>query len=429
MRSDHVEYTLWSSDFHISGPADVKDVSRLLPPTYGLKVIDESLSGACHLTHSCATDLKILSRANGIDLTACPNHLKRQFWLHYRSDADFDRIDAFIFTYAVGLSELFMAFSRPLIIIAPTRYEVGRTTAYAWQNLNENLHAIAKNPRNTVVANNLYDAEYIKHFTGLKDVKVLPNLCGYTNSKYMPSRHHVLIGPGRLSPGGEAIQNELLRFVADSATSDIELIHIRKLYTKFEYADLAAHPAIVLIPYQVSIMSIMEYYRMGIPLFAPSLKLLVRWQLDHLVMNELSWNCVHKKCEQPSAISPHRQSPHGNTDPNRILNETDLEHWLLFADFYQWPAITYFDDWSDLLNKLRHTDYGAIHREMMLFNEQQTNQIVNMWQEIIFRAFSGFPPRKVKAQTAANLNSRISWEQAILSAYPGISASTVHKEC
>eukprot|EP00952_Eustigmatos_sp_NYUAD-ZCMA_P006428 27714-Eustigmatos_ZCMA.PRE.1 len=48
-------YTFWSSDFHISPIADLKD---LLEPM-GMHIIDKSLSGHCHLKKTCAKDLKV----------------------------------------------------------------------------------------------------------------------------------------------------------------------------------------------------------------------------------------------------------------------------------------------------------------------------------------------------------------------------------
>ena len=47
-------YTFWSSDFHISPIADLKD---LFGPM-GMHIIDESLSGHCHLKKTCSRDLK-----------------------------------------------------------------------------------------------------------------------------------------------------------------------------------------------------------------------------------------------------------------------------------------------------------------------------------------------------------------------------------
>ena len=87
-----------------------------------------------------------------------------------------------------------MPFNRSLIAIASTRYEIGRHSAARWRAWNENLRKIASSPRNVVAANNKYDAEYIKYFTGIKNVPVLQNFCGYTKVSYRPTRRDMLVG-------------------------------------------------------------------------------------------------------------------------------------------------------------------------------------------------------------------------------------------
>ena len=64
------------------------------------------------------------------------------------------------------------------------RYEIGRTETDRWRAWNENLIRIAENSANIVAANNRYDAEYIKYFTGLEDVPVIPSLCDYVKADY-----------------------------------------------------------------------------------------------------------------------------------------------------------------------------------------------------------------------------------------------------
>lgn len=49
--------TIWSSDFHISPVADIKNV---LHP-FGASLIDKSLSGHCHLSNTCERDLKVIA--------------------------------------------------------------------------------------------------------------------------------------------------------------------------------------------------------------------------------------------------------------------------------------------------------------------------------------------------------------------------------
>jgi hypothetical protein len=115
-----------------------------------------------------------------------------------------------------------------------------------------------------------------------------------------------------------------------SGSSGMQMARIRDLYPHFEYTDLVKHPAIVLIPYQVSIMSIFEYYRMGIPIFVPSTELLARWQLKYRVMDERTWNGVFKKFKKESDISKH-PSIHNPHDPN---NEFDLVfHYVCISTY------------------------------------------------------------------------------------------------
>lgn len=42
----------------------------------------------------------------------------------------------------------------------------------------------------------------LRYFTGLRDVPVLPNYCGYTGVTYAPERPEILVGPGREVHGG-----------------------------------------------------------------------------------------------------------------------------------------------------------------------------------------------------------------------------------
>ena len=69
-----------------------------------------------------------------------------------------------------------------------------------------------------------------------------------------------------------------------SSSPSLAFAHIRDLYPHFQYSDLAAHPAIVVLPYQVSFMSLFEFYRMEIPLFVPSLDLLTDWHMTYKVL-------------------------------------------------------------------------------------------------------------------------------------------------
>lgn len=459
-------FTFWSSDFHIAPIADVKDLFQSWARAKDYHIIDESGSGHCELKNTCATNLRVINRNNGLGLGPCPNELKQEFHREYAQDERMDYVDAFFCHHATGLCEMFMSFGRPLLAVVSTRYEIGRTDAWAWKRLNANLVAIASNERNTIAANNRYDAEYVKHFTGLKDVPVIPNFCNYITDRWNPTRPEILVGPGRISvPGKYMIRDELKVAAAVAAgkllgggggkkfsinkkragiskaqrrtaksphiTWPLEFVSIREKYGRFEYSDLASHPAIVLIPYQVSIMSLFEYYRMGIPLFAPSVKLLARWQIEKSVMHELTWSCVRKECEKASSIRGHVDSPHGDRDPNDMSSIENIEYWIKYADFYELPEITLYDSWEDLFEKIMSADLQTIHKRMMAYNDEQKDKIRSEWKRILNRAFDGRTPRwqsRKGAKTSGDRRSpnqmQVSWEEAVLRTYPSVARHT-----
>jgi hypothetical protein len=86
----------------------------------------------------------VLNAENGI----CPNlETRKKFYEAYKNDSEMNQVDAFICFHPVAMCELFMPFNRSLIVIASTRYELGRHSKERWTNLNKNLQIIASNPR------------------------------------------------------------------------------------------------------------------------------------------------------------------------------------------------------------------------------------------------------------------------------------------
>ena len=319
-----------------------------------------------------------------------------------------------------------MSFNLPMIIIVPIRREVGRLSVDSWTRLNTNLRNIAADDRNILAANNMYDLQYLQHFTGIQNVRYIPNFCGYTKHTYKPSRSHVLVGPSRHSPGGQMlVSDEKIGLLSAlerqrSAFPDLEFATIRDLYPHYEFSDIAAHPAVVIIPYANSVMAVIEYYRMGIPLFAPSLDLLVRWQVDHLIMNEISWSCIYGACESASSIEPHSKSPHDSRyDPNNLTDVISMRYWLNYSDFYQWPGVTYFDSWTDLFMKISSTNLNAVHDEMMKHNALTYKYILGEWENVFNRAFAKSKNRRAEHRNVA------SWKDAIKLRYPSIPDETL----
>ena len=128
------DLVLWSSDFHISPIADIKNIVA----HYGVRVIDKSLSDHCHLSNTCQTDLRVINKQNGINLGGCPNSLKSSFYDSYINDEEMKTVSAFLCTHAASLCEIFMPFDRPMIVIASTRwgnYNLRGSSLMLWNTL------------------------------------------------------------------------------------------------------------------------------------------------------------------------------------------------------------------------------------------------------------------------------------------------------
>jgi len=267
---------IWSNDYHI---APINDLKHLLKPL-GVRFIDKSLSGHCHVTDTCEgkKSLKIINRDNAMNLDTS---LISKFYEAYKNDTELQSVDAFVCFHPASMCELFMPFNKSLIVIASTRYELGRFGADRWRRWNSNLVQIAKTPTNVVGGNNRYDVEYIKYFTGIQP-QLLPSFCGYLSNTYTPSRPGFLLAPVHHEGFERIIMSEYQR-VCENISCTAKLTRLREIYPHYKYSDLTAHAGVVYVPYQVSVMSMFEQYRMNIPLFFPSLELLTTWQQQHMV--------------------------------------------------------------------------------------------------------------------------------------------------
>jgi len=112
--------------------------------SFDVGFIDKSLSSFCELTNTCARNLKVLNQENGMG----PNEEEmKQFYEVYKNDSEINQANVFICFHPAGMCELYIPFNRTIIIIASTRYELGRHDKQRWIIWNKNLKIISENPR------------------------------------------------------------------------------------------------------------------------------------------------------------------------------------------------------------------------------------------------------------------------------------------
>ena len=429
---------MWSVDLHVSPTA-------CNAPIYldaGGILHAEIDAANCIYGGTCKTErLAVFAndRERGFSLQsrgASPAKLRRAFFEAYKDSDEFERVDMFVCSYPAANCELFFPFNKSILIYVTTRLEFGRhdngidwratgwqgkttkegfekdTAARRWRNWIADLQHIARNPRHAIVANNRYDAEYIKWMSGIENITIIPSWCGDADDNpcmlhnedhstsvspvWAPIRSEVLIvhnniGRSRFDRHVLGFEQhplvvEMRRAQQNASTKrrggetfdlfggSLKLELISTMYkTGYLKTHLAYHPAVVLIPSQVSTLGLLELYRLNIPLFAPSLDLLIKWQIRHNIL----WERIYGWPE-PTGTS---KAPSPNSDS--VLS---LKYWLSKCDWYHWPHVVLFSSWDDLMHKLTTTDLVKTSKAMMQHNADERSTLVNAWRPLLTRA-------------------------------------------
>lgn len=369
----------WSQDYHVTPIMDIKS----LLSSIGVKIFDNSLSYYCGKVGTCAKNLKVINSDNGMQLGP---EVINQFYQVYKDDPMMKSVTTFVCTLPVSMCEAFIPFNKSMLIISTIRYEQARSEPDKWNALNRLLFNVSKHRTSVLAANNLYDAKYIEYFTGLKPI-LLPNYCAYLTDSYNPTRKQFLVSPIHSTELYDIFFAEFDSIILKRQLN-LVMFPLREMYPQYLYSDLVSHRGIVHIPYQVSMISLTEQYRMNIPLFVPSLDLLTKWHIKYQVVRQRTWNGFMMRPSSKSGISGlFSKVP----DPNDDLDEDAIRFWLNFSDFYQWPHVITFSSMDDLVNKMVTVDLYEISRRMKQYNEKIRLSIKSTWSKVLLKLTEGIP--------------------------------------
>jgi hypothetical protein len=400
VKASEIQAKLLSIDFHISPIADLKYVIGMA--FSNVHVEDRSLSGACVRTKTCATDtnLAVLHQGDVDNSMYIKAAVRNEFFTAYSGDALrhagatlVSDSDAMVCSHPTGMCELIMPFGRPAILWATTRFEQGRERhVERFSGFVKNFRALASRPGSAVLANNMYDVHYVHYFTGIMP-RYVPSHSGFPGVKWTwtekSQKRTILVHGYRPHNDIYGGLNNFLKPLRESTnTHGFKFEPLREaLGNNYAYEDLASFPAILHFPYQVSIMSFFEQYRMGIPIIAPSLSLLTRWHMESLFVSERTWDTVLYNKPASKSVLPRHPEADEPFDPNDETSEEAVRWWLQWADYYVFPHVILFDSWADLTEKLNTVDFEKVSADMKEVNERTEADIRVAWTDV----FSALP--------------------------------------
>ena len=330
--------------------------------------------------------LSFSEAGRGASYSALSRIDRRHFFEVMQRHESLLRADTVLCMFPAAACELFMPFNKSLLVVAAHRFDYGRLSVPLRQRIVENLRAIAAVPGNLVAATSVYEAEYIRYYTGLR-VMVIPYLPLPFADDGSVASSPLAADPEKDPAAATAAKTVVARasFVlnrnihpdiagplqAEAALHDVSLERTERVFEanggRFDWGTLAStHLGVVLVPYCVQNAFTGELYRSNIPVFAPSLPLLVDWHIrygllsgDRRASQEICW-IWNSGCGETSP--PFEGEPpwmgHGalpfEGSPEEDMAREALWTWLGRIDIYQVFSenIIFFDSPRDLAEKM-----------------------------------------------------------------------------
>jgi hypothetical protein len=279
-----------------------------------------------------------------------------------------DRFDGFVTCYTPAFATLFLRLQKPLIALCATRYErpfTDKPTLWHW--LDDQLRKGVADGQLHVVANNLGDQAYLRHFTGIASTYI-PSLCSYTNAPYTPRDRHFAIASKSVM-----CTERITEDTHDLARPIGELLPDRPTWQERNSVRGWVH-----IPYNISQIAIFEQYWANVPIYIPDDRFLLHlWHQDPGgVLSQLSMYQV--------LGLPTDHLPVG--DPNRTHDPGVIRWWLDRSDYgphRELSEIVRISSFEHLSELLATQDDEALSERMRQSNIVRRDTVVASWERVI----------------------------------------------
>ena len=253
-----------------------------------------------------------------------------------------------------------------------------------------------------------YDRAYFKYFTGL-DTALFPLACpqmwDLTWQASKIDSDEILVFPGWHRGHHHDLYESYMRWFAKRA--DIKLTtperkygqltprtflswcyqfirHGRRppsmhAYQGYRYEAIIKNKAIVFFPYSTMSGTMYEWAQMGIPMFFPSKRLMLREQRNYNFLPERTSRGSTRSRGNFATLAYGRSSM---PDPNDDFDEDALDFWFGECEWLKWN-VTFFDSPEDLYVKLKAANFEQMHKDLSKTAAQMRQQQHAQWSRLL----------------------------------------------
>ena len=285
-------------------------------------------------------------------------------------------------------TECNLILNKSLVVAPAHRVNMHRCSAAASRRNFENVRRLAMSgqggrlaggPRHIIGPSTIYDVEYIRHYTGVRPI--------YLGSSFFD----VLAGAEWTGERPEILWNAHLE--PEDFPALIRAAKITKApwsgkpfqfvppshEGRYETRELTAYKAVVVFPYSVTNMKVVEQYAMALPMFVPDINFMqTAWMFNDRTASRKQY-CPKL---QDGMLKAHIGSPYEfgpNFDSSVGKEAADAKFWLGFAEIYQWPCVQQFSSWEGLVELLQTADFAEMSACMKQANKWRRFEQMSNW--------------------------------------------------
>lgn len=298
-----------------------------------IEITDWCMSGAAWIMKRHTDIPKIINHNTWKQITP---QMIAAFQAEY--DGFLRQFDMFIVAHPSVFAMVFEKYNKPILMINTTRYDMPFCYSSDIKNLElyrNCLRRLSTEGRLHIVSNNRADQYYLQKGCGLDSI-IIPSLGLYTNVQYKPTKPQFLLYHGSLP------DNPL----------------VAKRPQNHEWSEITSYKGLISIPYEVSLMSLFEYFTAGVPLFFPSREF---WKANNDLCSVLWY--WHDRL------------------PEDLAEFKDMKLWIDMSDLYstlQSPNTYYFDSYDHLFRLLESFEY----KDDRAFRQTHIDTVKREWRRV-----------------------------------------------
>ncbi|XP_047140265.1 uncharacterized protein LOC124815537 isoform X1 [Hydra vulgaris] len=359
-------------------------------------------------------------------------HLKltqELFWKAYKNDSELIEADIIVCGFDAWHCLIFAPFNKKIVLNSSYRFDGHIATSFnEMAQLQKELYdAVRYNPDVIMAGSIIYDVMYQQHYLGSHKIIPLPASCEYVQNqvkkdirdkkncfnkcKKANNKTLVMIFPKRLSNGGRIVADEIIR-EAEKMERTFEIKNFQQCFPNgYNYCHMEQLEVGIMLGYSVMSYFNCEVANIGVPLFVPSPKLYANYEKQYHLVEERKQRIQHTSYD---AMRQSNRSLNYGYNPNDDFNETALQRWLSYSDYYYYGGVEQFDSYEELFRKITTVNLTNLKQKAHKHRIENNKIVVDHWQAIMKYFYGDSDYYHEKPYTPSTLNDGLEmWRKSV----------------